>query len=227
MWSGARQIAHLGNILRIGLRHGAARLERLPRLVRRQRFHRRTTCRTHHGEQSFGVGIERHARTPQLVQPMMAAATSRGLVEFGEMPGAGDHLCLRPPGNSLGDTFGIAARHDAIVLTPDQQRRRADQLQPLLELRVAERPEDARSRFVGARLFDRPFDRIGALRHRLQRLPDFGIGAHQSGHRIGTLRPRIGRWIGLVEQAERRDQCQPSHACRPQRRHLRRHRCTH
>ncbi len=151
----------------------------------------------------------------------MAAATSAGLSSSARCPAPAITLVSDLAGDALGDPIGIAARHDRVLLAPDQQRRRIDQLQPLLQLGVAERPEDARGGLIGARLLDRPFDRIRALGHRLQRLPDLRIGAHQPGHRIATLRPRIGRRIGIVEQPERRDQRQPSHARRPQRRHLR------
>src|SRR5260370_42477978 len=83
-----------------------------------------------------------------------------GLVELGEVPGAGDDPDLALAGNAAGETVGVAARHDAVLLAPQQQRRRADQRQPFFELGIADRPEDARRRLAGAHLLDRPFLRV-------------------------------------------------------------------
>src|SRR5260221_1223882 len=100
-----------------------------------------------------------------------------GLVELGEMAGAGDRADLGLAGDAAGEPVGVAARHDAILLAPEQQCRRLDQWQPLFELGVAERPEDAGRRLGGAGLLDWPFRRGLTLRFRLQCLPSCGIGA--------------------------------------------------
>ena len=48
--------------------------------------------------------------------------------------------------------------------------------------------------------------------------PHRRIGTHQRRNRIGALRPGVGRRIVGIEQAERRDQRQPSHRAGPDRR---------
>ena len=58
--TGTGHIPHVGDILRLGLRGGASVPECLARLIRGQCIEWRTTRRAHHGEQGFGIGIERH-----------------------------------------------------------------------------------------------------------------------------------------------------------------------
>src|SRR5437868_2284777 len=65
-----------------------------------------------------------------------------GLVELGEVTGAGDHLDLGLSGDALRELIGVRPRHDPVLLAPQQQRRCRDQRQPLFELGVAERPKD-------------------------------------------------------------------------------------
>ena len=56
-----------------------------------------------------------------------------GLVELGEMAGAGDDLDLGPAGDRAGDAAGVGARHHAVLFAPQQQRRRGDQREALLQ----------------------------------------------------------------------------------------------
>src|SRR4051794_20519856 len=75
-----------------------------------------------------------------------------GLVELGEVAGAGDRANLGFAGDAAGEPLGIAARHDAVLLAPEEQCRRFDRGQALFKLGVAERPEDAGRRLGGAGL---------------------------------------------------------------------------
>ena len=133
---------------------------------------------------------------------------------------------MRPP-EQAGDPRRVAPRHHPVLGTPQQQGRRGDQRQALFKPGITERPEQPRRGFIGPRLFDRPFDGIGAFRRRLQRQPIGRIGGHQPGQRIGALGPGIGRRIGGIEQAEGSDQGKPAHAGRPERGHFRRQRPAH
>src|SRR5207247_10091770 len=50
-----------------------------------------------------------------------------GLIELGKMAGAGDRLDLGLAGNPVREFIGVAARHDAVLFAPEEQRRRLDQ----------------------------------------------------------------------------------------------------
>src|SRR4051794_25142057 len=82
------------------------------------------------------------------------------LIELGEVAGTGDDPDLGLAGDALREFVCVAARHDPVLLAPQQQRRCRDQRQPLFELGVAERPKDTRRRLAGAGLLDRPFRRV-------------------------------------------------------------------
>src|ERR1700720_563275 len=86
-----------------------------------------------------------------------------GLIEFREMAGAGDRLHLGLAGDAVREFISVAARHDAVLFTPEEEGRRFDQWQPFFEFRVAERPKDARRRLARAGLLDRPFRRVLAF----------------------------------------------------------------
>src|SRR5437588_3235942 len=67
-----------------------------------------------------------------------------GFVELREVTGAGDRGDFGLAGDRSGEAVGVAARHDAVLLAPDQQGRRSDQRQAFFEPGVAERPKGAR-----------------------------------------------------------------------------------
>ena len=156
----------------------------------------------------------------QSVQRRIAAATSSGLSSSARWPAPDIVATSVRPVIARGEAVGVAARHDAVFGAPDQQGRRLDQRQPLFEPGVAERPEGAGRRLGGAGLLDRPFRRIRAFGRGLELVPALRIGAQQRRHLGRTLRPRVGRRLLVVEQAPRRDQGEPTHGLRPNRRDL-------
>ncbi len=143
-----------------------------------------------------------------------------GLVELRQMRGAFDDPDLGLAADRLGDDLGVAPRQDAVLLAPQDQGRRHDEREAPLEPGVAQRPEDACRGLGRAGLLDRPFDRIGAGGHLLERLVDLGPRGHEGGNLVGLLRPRVGRGVILVVEAEGGDQRQPPDLLGPDRRHL-------
>ena len=75
----------------------------------------------HHREQPFRVGIEDHRHT---VQDKIASATSRGRSSSARWPAPAIDLRLVRAAQPRRETRGVAARHDAVLLAPQQQGRR-------------------------------------------------------------------------------------------------------
>jgi len=63
--------------------------------------------------------------------------------------------------------------------------------------------------------------RVGAFRLALELAPAFRVGAEEGRDLGRPLRPRVGHRVFFVEQAPGRDQRQPAHSGRPDRRDLR------
>ena len=136
------------------------------------------------------------------------------------MTGAADDLYRGGAGDAASEYLGVRARHDLVMLAPQQQCRGLDQVQALFDPGIAERPEGARRGFVRAGLLDRPFRLICPFSFRFELVPALGIGTEQPRHVGRPLRPRVGNRVFLVEEAPGRDQRQSSHRSGPDRRHF-------
>ena len=126
----------------------------------------------------------------QAMKARMAAATSSGLSSSAKWPAPGMSLVSGFARMALAIVPGIALGHQPVVLTPQDQGRRLDEGQAPFEPGVAQRPEDARGGLGGARLLDRPLDRVGAGRHLLELLVGVGLGRHEARDVVLLLGPR-------------------------------------
>src|SRR5262249_27307265 len=111
-----------------------------------------------------------------------------GFVKLGEMSSPGDDSRLSLALDGARNGGGVAARHQAITLTPQDQGRRGNERKTPFQTRIAERPEDAGRRLRRARLLDWPLDRIGTGGDLLEFAVDIGIRRHETRNIIWPLR---------------------------------------
>src|SRR2546422_9066937 len=64
-----------------------------------------------------------------------------GALEVRHVAGAVDRLHARA-GDPPGELVGVDRRHEAVLLAPDQERRRGDAMDALLEALVGDRPDE-------------------------------------------------------------------------------------
>ena len=183
--AGAGQVLDLRHLRRLGLQHGARVAVGLARLLRRQGVHGRAADLADQGDDAPGIGVERHGGcVPQLVQARMARATSSGLSSSARWPAPGMMRDLVRAAEPLGEALRRSCAASMRSCSPQSSRVGALISGRRFSSWVLPSGQKMRAAASAARVCSIGHSGgVGALRHRLQRLPGLGVGAHQPGHR--------------------------------------------